>query len=72
VPAERDAKITQTRADYERWLDAKYAAARGHCDAIVDPAATRAVLNFAFETASVHEHTEHIPLELMTHGSTRT
>jgi acetyl-CoA carboxylase carboxyltransferase component len=72
VPAELDAKITQTRADYERWLDAKYAAARGHCDAIVDPAATRAVLNFAFEIASVHEHTEHIPLELMTHGSTRT
>jgi acetyl-CoA carboxylase carboxyltransferase component len=70
VPAELAAKIAQTRADYERWLDAKYAAARGHCDAIIDPAETRAVLDFAFQAASVHERTEHIPLELITHGST--
>jgi acetyl-CoA carboxylase carboxyltransferase component len=51
VPAELDAKIVQTRADYERWLDAQYAAARGHCDAIIDPVDTRAVLDFAFEVA---------------------
>lgn len=69
VPAELDAKITQTRADYERWLDAKYAAARGHCDAIIDPAATRAVLDFAFRAASVHERTEHVPLELIGEGN---
>jgi acetyl-CoA carboxylase carboxyltransferase component len=70
VAAELAAKIAQTRSDYERWLDAKYAAARGHCDAIIDPAETRAVLDFAFQAASVHEHTEHIPLELITNGST--
>ena len=33
--------IEQTRADYERWLDARYAAARGHCDAVIDPLETR-------------------------------
>ncbi len=51
VPAELEAKIAQTRADYERWLDAKYAAARGHCDTLIDPIETRAVLDFAFEVA---------------------
>ena len=34
---------SRTRADYERWLDAKYAAARGHCDAVIDPLDTREV-----------------------------
>ena len=37
-------RIEQTRADYERWLDARYAAARGHCDALIDPMETRKVL----------------------------
>jgi 3-methylcrotonyl-CoA carboxylase beta subunit len=41
--------IQQTRADYERWLDAKYAAARGHCDALIDPKETREVLALALE-----------------------
>ena len=41
VPPELEAHIAQTRADYERWLDAKYAAARGHVDAIIDPLVTR-------------------------------
>jgi 3-methylcrotonyl-CoA carboxylase beta subunit len=41
-------KIAQTRADYDRWLDARYAAARGHVDAIVDPAKTRETLAFLF------------------------
>ena len=34
MPPDLDERIRQTRADYERWLDAKYAAARGHCDAL--------------------------------------
>src|SRR5205823_6839485 len=34
IPAELAESIERTRADYDRWLDAKYAAARGHCDAI--------------------------------------
>jgi len=43
--------MEQTRADYERWLDAKYAAARGHCDAVIDPLETREVLTLAVEAA---------------------
>ncbi len=41
--------IQQTRADYEKWLDAKYSAARGHCDALIDPKETREVLALALE-----------------------
>jgi 3-methylcrotonyl-CoA carboxylase beta subunit len=43
--------IQRTRADYERWLDAKYAAARGHCDALIDPKETREILALALEVA---------------------
>jgi acetyl-CoA carboxylase carboxyltransferase component len=52
VPAELQKRIDQTRADYERWLDAHYAAARGHCDAIIDPLRTRLLLDFALQAAS--------------------
>jgi len=65
IPAELQRKISQTQADYERWLDAKYAAARGHCDAVIDPKDSREVIAFAFEVACARERTEHIPLELM-------
>jgi 3-methylcrotonyl-CoA carboxylase beta subunit len=41
--------IQRTRADYEKWLDARYAAARGHCDALIDPKETREVLTLALE-----------------------
>jgi acetyl-CoA carboxylase carboxyltransferase component len=47
VPDDLQEAIDRTRADYERWLDARYAAARGHMDAIIDPVATRAVLDLA-------------------------
>ena len=49
VPEELQRKIAQTRQDYDRWLDAKYAAARGHVDAIIDPLATRRILTAALE-----------------------
>jgi 3-methylcrotonyl-CoA carboxylase beta subunit len=49
LPEELKQSIDKTRADYERWLDSKYAAARGHCDAIIDPLHTREVLAFALE-----------------------
>src|SRR5262245_35622327 len=49
LPAELRQQIETTRADYERWLDARYAAARGHCDAVIDPAESREVLAFALE-----------------------
>ncbi|HEX4168695.1 MAG TPA: carboxyl transferase domain-containing protein [Bryobacteraceae bacterium] len=62
VPPELQAKIDSTRSDYERWLDAKHAAARGHCDAILDPKDTRSVLAFAFQAACEHSHTDHLPL----------
>ncbi|MGH9656872.1 MAG: acyl-CoA carboxylase subunit beta [Bryobacteraceae bacterium] len=62
---ELEAKIAQTRADYERWLDAKYAAARGHCDALIDPKETRRVLDFAFDVACANDRPEHLPIELL-------
>ena len=65
VPAELDAKIAQTRADYERWLDAKYAAARGHCDAIIDPVDTRRILTLALEATMHKNHPEHLVIERM-------
>jgi 3-methylcrotonyl-CoA carboxylase beta subunit len=49
VPAELEARMVRTREDYERWLDAKHAAARGHVDALIDPLKTRQVLAFALE-----------------------
>jgi len=52
MPDELREAIERTRADYERWLDAKYAAARGHCDAIIDPLETRDVLSFALEAST--------------------
>lgn len=39
--------VEKTRQDYERWLDARYAAARGFVDAILMPEDTRAALRLA-------------------------
>src|SRR6202011_3133335 len=47
VSPELEKKIHRTLADYERWLDAQHAAARGHCDALIDPAETRRYLDMA-------------------------
>jgi acetyl-CoA carboxylase carboxyltransferase component len=49
LPEDVREAIERTRADYERWLDAKYAAARGHCDAVIDPLDTRMILSYALE-----------------------
>lgn len=62
LTGELEAKIAHTRADYERWLDAKYAAARGHCDAVIDPLETRPILEFAFEACSANKTPEHLPV----------
>jgi acetyl-CoA carboxylase carboxyltransferase component len=51
VPPDLQASIERTRADYDRWLDAKYGAARGHCDAVIDPKDTREVLTLALEVS---------------------
>jgi len=63
VPPELEARIAQTRADYEHWLDARFAAARGHVDAVIDPLETRRVLQFAFEAAAGTR--EHLVLETL-------
>jgi acetyl-CoA carboxylase carboxyltransferase component len=65
VPEDVTAKIEQTREDYDRWLDARYAAARGHCDAIIDPIDTRRVLSFAFAVACANPSPEHLPIQLL-------
>jgi acetyl-CoA carboxylase carboxyltransferase component len=65
LPPELEARIEKTRADYERWLDARYAAARGHVDAIIDPVETRAVLAFALEVTAWRGHREHRALETL-------
>ena len=67
VPEDLQKRIEQTRADYERWLDARYAAARGHVDAIIDPLATRRVLTFALEAALARRDPEHLVLETSVH-----
>jgi acetyl-CoA carboxylase carboxyltransferase component len=51
LPAALQEAVERTKADYERWLDARYAAARGHVDAIIDPAETREILALALEVA---------------------
>jgi acetyl-CoA carboxylase carboxyltransferase component len=65
IPDELKESIARTRADYERWLDAKYAAARGHCDAIIDPMDTREVLKLAIEVALQRPRGEALPLEVL-------
>jgi acetyl-CoA carboxylase carboxyltransferase component len=65
MPEELKESIARTRADYERWLDAKYAAARGHCDAIIDPKDTREVLTLALEVAMQRPRGEALPLEVL-------
>jgi len=59
LPPDLQAEIDRTRADYERWLDARYAAARGHCDAIIDPVESRDVLAFALECACASGTSSH-------------
>jgi 3-methylcrotonyl-CoA carboxylase beta subunit len=49
IPDDLQQSIEKTRADYERWLDARYAAARGHVDALIDPLESREVLTLALE-----------------------
>jgi len=63
LPAALEQKIAQTRADYDRWLDAKHAASRGHVDALLDPLATRRVIDFALEAALWRGHRGHNILE---------
>ncbi len=65
VPEELQQRIEKTRADYDRWLDARYAAARGHMDAIIDPLETRRVLTFALEATMYAKTHTHLALETL-------
>jgi acetyl-CoA carboxylase carboxyltransferase component len=57
--ADVTAAIDEMRADYERQLDARYAAARGYVDAIIHPDDTRAVLVRAL-SASLNNRGPHL------------
>jgi acetyl-CoA carboxylase carboxyltransferase component len=65
IPEELQKRIEQTRADYEKWLDAKHAAAQGHVDALIDPLETRRVLSFAFEAATAYRNRSHLAIETL-------
>jgi acetyl-CoA carboxylase carboxyltransferase component len=65
IPDELKERIEKTRADYERWLDARFAAARGHMDAIIDPLETRRILTFALEAATAYGHRGHLAIETL-------
>jgi acetyl-CoA carboxylase carboxyltransferase component len=65
VPPEIEQEMERTRADYERWLDARYAAARGHVDAVIDPGETREILTLALEVAMQRPRGEHVALETL-------
>jgi 3-methylcrotonyl-CoA carboxylase beta subunit len=65
VPEELKQRIEKTRADYERWLDARHAAARGHMDTIIDPLETRRILSFALEVACSAQNHQHLVLETL-------
>jgi 3-methylcrotonyl-CoA carboxylase beta subunit len=64
-PADLEARVAQTRADYERWLDSRYAAARGHVDAVIDPLVSREILAFTLEVSAAYRHREHLPMEIL-------
>ena len=52
-------KIDAVRADYEKQLDARYAAARGFVDAVIAPEETRTVVGLALRTA-LHNDGPHL------------
>jgi 3-methylcrotonyl-CoA carboxylase beta subunit len=53
TPAALEASVQAMRDDYEHQLDARFAAARGHVDAIVTPEDLRPQLAFALRVAAV-------------------
>jgi acetyl-CoA carboxylase carboxyltransferase component len=65
MPDDLKQSIERTRADYERWLDAKYAAARGHADAVIDPNQSREVLTLALEVAMQRPRATPLVLETL-------
>ena len=60
-----DSEWPALKQTYERWLDAKYAAARGHCDAVIDPEETREVLAMALQVCLSRPRGEAVVLEAL-------
>jgi acetyl-CoA carboxylase carboxyltransferase component len=65
IPDDLAHAMERTRGDYDRWLDAKYSAARGHCDAVIDPMDTRAVLIEALDLSLSRPRGVALPLEVL-------
>jgi acetyl-CoA carboxylase carboxyltransferase component len=65
MPEDLKEAIDRTRADYEQWLDAKFSAARGHVDAVIDPKESREVLMAALELAMSRPRANALALELL-------
>jgi 3-methylcrotonyl-CoA carboxylase beta subunit len=65
IPKELQDAIDKTKADYENWLDARYAAARGHVDAVIDPMDTRQVLTTALEVTLHRPRAQQLILETL-------
>ena len=63
IPADLQQSIEKTRADYERWLDARYAAARGHVDALIDPLDSREILSLALEVCTQRPRSQPLAVE---------
>ena len=63
IPDELQQKIENTRANYDKWLDARHAAASGHVDALLDPLETRRILAFALEVCLANNPRKHLVLE---------
>jgi acetyl-CoA carboxylase carboxyltransferase component len=61
---EVQASIDAMRVDYEHQLDAKYAAARGHVDAIITAAETRDTLAFLLDVVARHPGSHLGPFDL--------
>jgi len=65
LPDDLRESIEKTRADYERWLDARYAAARGHVDALIDPLESREVLSLALDVCMQRPRATPLALETL-------
>lgn len=65
LPPEIERRIAQTRADYDRWLEATFAAARGHVDALIDPLETRQTLAFLLEVTLENPNRRPLALETL-------
>ena len=65
LPEGLEQSIEKTRADYESWLDSRYAAARGHVDAVIDPMESREILSLALEVAMQRPRATPLALEII-------